>query len=332
MKLKTTLLWLIIVTNTFAQTVEIPDPNLREAIREALELPADAPITQQQMLTLENLNAGGNRDITDLTGLEYAINLKSLGLYQNPITDISVFSHLINLQGFNLWGCQIKDISPLKNLTNLRSIVLGNNQISDLKPLVELINLTFIELESNQISDVSPLSGLINLTALQLDDNQITDFRPLANLINLEQLWIQGNFGTDISPLVHLNLTDFRYDELCILPPYIPSVTERIENRSFPSVVQAWDDVIGLNHLTWQQQNALHDLHFSPRFERSIRWHLNSTEPTIGLATQLEGDLRHAEAIRQQLLDHNPNMVFLIDIRIHNHLRNDDFPPILIFG
>ena len=33
MKLKITLLWLLVVSNTFAQVVEIPDPNLREAIR-----------------------------------------------------------------------------------------------------------------------------------------------------------------------------------------------------------------------------------------------------------------------------------------------------------
>ena len=186
---------ILIVTQASAQVVDLPDPNLRQVIRETLNLPGNAPTTQQKMLKLERLDAGGNRDITDLTGLEYAINLKGLGLYHNPITDISPLSHLTQLEGFNLWGCRIVDLSPLRNLKNLRSIILGNNQISDLSPLSELTSLTFLELESNQISDLSPLAGLINLTVLQLDGNQIADFSPLASLVNLEELWINGNFG-----------------------------------------------------------------------------------------------------------------------------------------
>ena len=186
---------ILLVIQSHAQLLEIPDSNLRQVIRETLNLPGNAPITQPEMLKLERLDAGGNRDITDLTGLEYAINLKGLGLYHNPITDISPLSHLTQLEGFNLWGCRIVDLSPLRNLKNLRSIILGNNQISDLSPLSELTSLTFLELESNQISDLSPLAGLINLTVLQLDGNQIADFSPLASLVNLEELWINGNFG-----------------------------------------------------------------------------------------------------------------------------------------
>ena len=182
---------IFVVIQASAQVVDIPDPNLRQVIRETLNLPGNAPTTQQKMLKLERLDAGGNRDITDLTGLEYA----GLGLYHNPITDISPLSHLTQLERFNLWGCRIVDLSPLRNLKNLRSIILGNNQISDLSPLSELTSLTFLELESNQISDISPLAGLINLTVLQVDGNQIADFSPLANLVNLEELWINGNFG-----------------------------------------------------------------------------------------------------------------------------------------
>ena len=171
---------LFIAQSISAQVVKIPDANLRQVIREALNLPSDTPITQQEMLKLERLDAGGNRDITDLTGLEHATNIRSLGLYHNPIIDIGPLAHLTKLEGFNLWGCRIVDLDPLRNLKNLRSIILGNNRISDLSPLAELTNLTFIELESNRISDVSPLAGLINLTGLQLDGNQIADFSPLA--------------------------------------------------------------------------------------------------------------------------------------------------------
>ena len=284
--------------------VEVPDPNLRQLIREALSLPEVMPLTQQQMLRLTRLEAGGNRGITDLTGIEYATNLQSLGLYHNPIVDISPLAHLTKLEGFNLWGCSIVNLSPLRNLTNLRGIVLGNNQISDISPLAELTNLTF----------------------LQIHSNRIVDFSPLANLINLRELWINDNFGTDISPLQGLNLTDFRYDEVCDIEPLLPLARDRIENRNFPSVFQIWNDVVGLDHLTWEQRNVLHDLYVAfPRF--GLNWDTTLAEPTYGVATQRAGSLERAREIRQQRLAQNPNMIFLPDVRIYHHDTPEAFPP-----
>ena len=67
--------------------VEVPDPNLEQLIREALSLPETVPLTQGQMLRLTHLNAGGDRGITDLAGLEYATNIRYLGLHRNPIDE-----------------------------------------------------------------------------------------------------------------------------------------------------------------------------------------------------------------------------------------------------
>ncbi len=68
------LVCLLIITSAYAQVVDIPDPNLRGAIREALQLPDGQPITQQQMLQVRVLKAT-DKDISDLTGLEHATNL-----------------------------------------------------------------------------------------------------------------------------------------------------------------------------------------------------------------------------------------------------------------
>ena len=77
------LLYAALCSIAFAQNVEIPDANLRNAIREALNLPAGAPITQADILRLESLPAE-RRGIIDLTGLEYALNLKVLLLQGGP--------------------------------------------------------------------------------------------------------------------------------------------------------------------------------------------------------------------------------------------------------
>ncbi len=283
--------------------VEIPDPNLKQLIRETLSLPEAVPLTQGQMQRLTTLNAGGNRGITNLTGLKYATNIRSLLLYRNPIVDISPLVYLTNLEGLNLTECSIVDLSPLGNLKNVRSLFLGYNRISDISPLGELTNLTYLHLQSNQV----------------------VDFSPIANLVNLQELWINHNFGVDISPLQGLHLTDFRYDEVCNIEPLLPPVRERIEGRSFPSIFQAWNDVVGLDHLTWEQRNVLHDLHWHAHF--GLNWDTTLAEPTYGLATQRAGHLEGARETRQRRLAQNPNMVFLRDVRIFNHQSLEAFPP-----
>ena len=338
------------ISEGFNIVVEIPDPSLRQLIREVLSLPEAAPLTQQQMLRLTILNAGGDRGITNLTGLEYATNIRSLLLYLNPIVDISPLVHLAKLEGVNFWECRISDISPLAKLTNLtylhlqvnkivdlnplanlinlRELWINNNSVEDITPLANLTQLADLRLHANQIRDISPLAKLINLTVLQVNNNQIVDFSPLANLVNLQELWINHNFGTDISPLQGLNLPDFRYDEVCDIEPLPPLVRERIEKRSFPSIFQAWDDVAGLDHLTREQRNVLHDLHwFSWIPSTTLYWDTTATQSTYGLATSFAGNLAEAREIRQRRLAQNPNMIFLSEIRIFFHDTPEVFPP-----
>ena len=219
-------LWLIGFPSVVAaQVVDIPDPGLRAAIAEALgKAPGDA-ITRADMETLIELRAYA-RDITDLRGIEFAVNLTGLDLWINNISDISPLSNLINLTRLGLEENNISDISPLSNLINLTELYLSNNNISDISPLSNLINLTrlylwfnnisdisplsnlinlrTLDLWINNISDISPLSNLINLTRLDLGENNISDISPLSNLINLEQLYLNNNNISDISPLSSL--------------------------------------------------------------------------------------------------------------------------------
>ena len=98
------------IAQAFAQVVEVSDPNLRNAIREELNLPDGAPITQQEMLRLERLSAWDS-EITDLTGLEHATFLRDLGLSGNQIHDLRPLAGLVQLEGLSLSGNPISDIA-----------------------------------------------------------------------------------------------------------------------------------------------------------------------------------------------------------------------------
>ena len=221
------LLYIALCSTAFAQAVNIPDANLRNAIRETLKLPAGTSITEADMHQLTSLNAAA-RQITALTGLEYATNLIELRLGENPITDISPLAHLTQLSFLRLNDCWtiddisplahltqlnwldldrnlIVDIGPLAGLTALESLDIRYNQIEKLSPLANLMHLTALHLGGNQIEDIGPLSNLTQLTFLRLNDNRlIENIGSLANLAQLRVVHLDRNAIVDISPLAHL--------------------------------------------------------------------------------------------------------------------------------
>lgn len=111
------------------------------------------------------------------------------------LSDISSLQFLINLQRLNLELNRISDISPLQSLTNLKSLNLWRNQISKISYLESLVNLKRLYLNFNQISDISSLQFLTNLQDLNLAFNQISNISlPWLNSFpNLEELYLRGN-------------------------------------------------------------------------------------------------------------------------------------------
>jgi Leucine-rich repeat (LRR) protein len=183
--------------------VTFSNPNLEAAVRDAIAV-STGPIYSSDLGELTYLDASA-RNITDLTGLEYATVLTTLNLMNNQIGDISPLADLTSLTTLNLVNNQISNISPLAGLTTLTGLWLNDNQISDISPLAGLMNLTGLGLNRNQISDISPLAGLTSLTGLWVAHNQISDISPLANLTGLRDLYSGDNQISDISLLVNLN-------------------------------------------------------------------------------------------------------------------------------
>ncbi len=120
--------------------VDIPDPNLRAVIATGLELPPSISIVRGNLANLTHLE-GGNANISRLTGLEFATNLRSLNLGSNKLSDISVLVGLTKLSSLDLYYNSISDISAVANLTELGYLSFQGNSVSDLSPLVANMGL-----------------------------------------------------------------------------------------------------------------------------------------------------------------------------------------------
>ena len=117
-----------------AQEKWMPDPQLRKAIREHLEIPINVLLTKEHLLMLESFEAQ-NIGIRDIKGLEFAENLVNFNIGSNEVEDIIPLRNLVKLQGLSLYANQVSNLSPLRFLTSLVYLNAAHNPITDLSPL-----------------------------------------------------------------------------------------------------------------------------------------------------------------------------------------------------
>ena len=145
--------------------------------------------------------------ITNLSGLENAVNLEKLDLGENEISDLSPIAKLNKLLKLSLIRNRISDLTPISELTNLEYLDLYANKIEDISPLAKLTNLRHLDLHNNNnqtgapvhptvsggINDISAVRNMSKLELLSLGSNNITDITPIKNLTNVKDLVLSGN-------------------------------------------------------------------------------------------------------------------------------------------
>ena len=156
----TLLVFSLVISVAHAQdtAVSMPDTNLKSAVRKALNLANNAPITETNIIGLTMLHAPKKR-IANLTGLEHATELKKLIVWQNRIVDLTPISNLTKLTELRIGANKITDVTPISNLTNLTRLAMQRNKITDVSALSGLVKLQWLRLVGNNIADTSVLHG-----------------------------------------------------------------------------------------------------------------------------------------------------------------------------
>ena len=206
--------------------VSMPDAKVAAAVREALGLTADAPITAEVLQNLRTLELTDG--IADFTGLEYAVNLTELVVLGiHPLSDVSPLANLTNLTNLSFGNNRVSDISVLANLTNLTRFGISGTNVSDFSVLTNFTNLTELELGSSVLPDTSIFANLTNLTNLSLFNLPASDISGLANLTNLTEFQLWTSAVSDISGLANLtNLTRLvlRYNQISDISPLVANI------------------------------------------------------------------------------------------------------------
>ena len=277
----------------------MPDANLRAAVRNALGLGPNDTLTQQALQSLTSLRYLGpdlsdNQKITDLTGLERAVNLEHLDLYMHLISDLRPLVGLAKLRSLWLAGNQIANIRPLTNLP-LEELDLGGNPINDFAPLSELTGLTRLDFWGNGLgnSHLSSITGLTQLAELDLRNNKISDITSVTKLVNLKKLRLKGNPISDTSPLSDLlrQNPDLEIDiEIRDEPPAEPD-----EPPAEPDASEGPDLVVASTQVTeidpgsvFRLEAVIRNQGKVPSADARVRFYLSSDETFSAEDTQLK--------------------------------------------
>ena len=104
--------------------VDIPDPNLRAAIENALGKVGGESINVNEMAILKELDLRES-GVRCLTGLEDAKNLSHLSAGGNLVSDLSPLKELTNLKSLDFWGNTMSDLSTSGRINQSEGIMVS---------------------------------------------------------------------------------------------------------------------------------------------------------------------------------------------------------------
>lgn len=211
--------------DTANEEVVIKDPAFENRIREALELDENAAITQEVMNSIDSIWI---HDVSDISGIRYASNLKYLGIDDSPkgIEEISELDGLVTLRMSE--DKRITDLEWLGEKPALKSIDLSWGGLTSLEgltdeafPVLEELNCT----DCRSLTDISALADYNTgtLKTLSISCGDITDITPLRGYTSLEELKMENvsaapgqeeGYRETIRSLTGLKYLDMTYCDL----------------------------------------------------------------------------------------------------------------------
>lgn len=137
-----------------------------------------------------------NGGISDLSGLEYFVNLEHFNCGNNSIATLNL-TPFPNLIGFDAYNNNLTSLN-VSNLEHLTNFSCNNNQLVSLT-VTNLSSLHSIHCGQNQLSELD-VSGLSNLIQLNCQNNQLTNLNVTNHLTilncssnNLISLYIKND-------------------------------------------------------------------------------------------------------------------------------------------
>ncbi len=199
----------------YSSEITVNDEGLRKALQSAAKVDT---LTVESMFSLPTtLNLSG-LDISDLTGLEYAINVSELDISGNNVTSLDPIKNLYNLTTLNYSSNSVEVVpawifssrkletvngsynsssyieEPAAESSVLKNLYLENNKLTALPELGALTSLENLSLAGNLFETFpEQLRSMSNLRVLSLNNNLLENVGDISGLTALTTLYLNNN-------------------------------------------------------------------------------------------------------------------------------------------
>ena len=199
-----------VLSNTFAQIINIPDANFKAKLLMAdsgvgiaygcngisfkIDSNNNGEIEVSEALEVCRLNIT-YAEISDMTGIEYFTNLEKLFCYDNLITEFDATT-LTNLSWLSIYGNLLTNIN-LTGLSDLDELFISNNQLTTLD-ISDLSSLVVLQCGNNLLTSLYVQEPLVHLYC----SNNLLETLDVSELSNLY------SFDCSSNNLVSLNVNN----------------------------------------------------------------------------------------------------------------------------
>ena len=178
--------------------VHVKDVGMRRALDYHRVSIVNDRVDADELATLDNLDWGstgiGEDDpnlfhyITSLNGLQYAKNLKTLGLNGHRFRTLSPLSTLEDIEELCLYDNDLRNINALRGKDKLRILDLSlNSQLKDISSIEKLPNLEVLNVSKTKVSDITVLETLPSLRVAKMSgldfERNTPNWETLLNLL-----------------------------------------------------------------------------------------------------------------------------------------------------
>lgn len=216
-----------------AQTkVFIPDLNFRKFLNtnypSFMDSSSDSLIVDSAKVLTLRFDCS-EQNISDLSGIEYFINIPELYCYYNLLSELPDISSLTKLTYLWCSGNKLISLPDLSSFKDLEYLNCPDNELTSLPDLSNNTKLKYLNCAENQITILPILTNDTVLKDLVCYNNQLTSLPDLSTFINLRTLYCSNNQLTEISDL-NTSVSNFTFicsnNQLDALPaiPFIKSI------------------------------------------------------------------------------------------------------------
>lgn len=269
LKIAVSIFTYFVVSNVYAVDFFIPDENFRLFLQENYSsvINEDGTGDSLQAHQITGAMVMSDRNIIDISGIEYFDGINELYLNNNSIVDLSPVVSLKQLQLLNVSGNQIEELPSFLGFTQLESLIVYDNQIKSLPSFEELTALRSLVAFNNSIDQIPDFGTDNILEILDLGGNSINTLPDLSYLIHLKELalWALNISSTpDLSSLTDLEILNLGSNNLSSSPDlssllklkelyldrnYLRDIPDGIKDIPSLEVVHLEDNEFSLNDL-----------------------------------------------------------------------------------